>query len=64
MIHNRHKLVFAIERGSGQLWQVHLLFPYELMFGIAYLNDQIDTVLLSAIRRDSGQPVQIFKNTL
>ena len=31
------------------------------MFGIACLNDQINTVLLSAIRRDFGQPVQILK---
>ena len=60
-IHNHNKLVhvFAIGRGSDQLWQIHLPFPYESMFGIACLNDQIDTVLLSAIRRDSGQPVQI-----
>ena len=58
-----HNLVFAIGRGSGQLWQAPLPFPYGSMFGIACLNDQINAVLLSAIRRDSGQPVQILKKT-
>ena len=61
IIHNRHNLVFAIGRGSGQLWKVPLPFPYGSMFGIACLDDQINTVLLSAIRRDSGQPSQISK---
>ena len=60
IIHNHHNLVFAIGRGSGQLWQVPLPFPYGSMFGIACLNDQINTVLLSTIRRDSGQPSQIY----
>ena len=64
IIHIHHNLVFAIRRGSGQLWQVPLPFPYGSMFGIACLNDQINTVLLSAIRRDSDQPVQILKNTI
>ena len=61
IIHIHHNLVFAIRRGSGQLWQVPLPFPYGSMFGIACLNEQINAVLLSAIRRDSGQPVQILK---
>ena len=61
ILHIHHNLVFAIGRCSGQLWQVPLPFPYGSMFGIACLNDQINTVLLSAIRRDSGQPVQILK---
>ena len=61
IIHNHHNLVFAIGRGSGQLWQVPLLFPCGSMFGIACLSDQINTVLLSAIRRDSDQLVQILK---
>ena len=76
IIHNHHNLVFVIGRGSGQLWQVPLPFPYGSMFGIACLNDQsnkvakirnrynqvpqINTVLLSTIRRDSGQPSQIY----
>ena len=60
IIHIHHNLVFAIGRGSSQ----PLPFPYGLMFGIACLNDQINAVLLSAIRRDSGQPVQILKKTL
>ena len=30
-----HSLVFEIERGSDQLWQVPLHFPYGSMFGIA-----------------------------
>ena len=60
IIHH-HNLVFEIGRGSGQLWQVSLPFPYGSMFRIACLNDQINAVLLSAIRRDFGQPVQIFK---
>ena len=69
IIHIHHNLVFAIGRGSGQLWQVPLPFPYGSMFGIACLNNQINAVLLFAIRRDSGQPVQIRgsnikKNTL
>ena len=59
--HTYSSLVFAIGRGSGQLWQVPLPFPYGSMFGIACLNDQINVVLLSAIRRDSGQPIQILK---
>ena len=65
IIHHHHNLVFARGRGSGQLWQVPLPFPYVLMFGIDYLNDQINTVLLSVIRRDLDQPVQILKkNTI
>ena len=60
IIHNHHNLVFAIGGGSGHPWQVPLPFPYGSMFGIACLNDQINTVLLSAIRRDSGQPSQIY----
>ena len=33
-----HNLVFAIGRGSGQLWQVPLPFSYGSMFGIACLK--------------------------
>ena len=61
IIHNHHNLIFAIRRGSCQLWQVPLPFPYGLMFGIACLNNRINTFLLSVIRRDLGQPVQILK---
>ena len=65
IIYIHHNLVFAIRPGSGQLWQVPLPFPYGSMFGIACLNDQINAVLLSAIRRDSSQSVRIFKkNTI
>ena len=56
-----HNLVFAIGRGSGQLWQVPLPFPDGSILGIACLKDQINAVLLSAIRRDSGQSVQVLK---
>ena len=44
------QLSIAIGRGSDQLWQV----PYPEVFRIACLNDQINTVLLTAIRRDFG----------
>ena len=50
IIHHHYNWVFAIGRGSGQLWQI----PYADVFRIAYLNDQINTVLLTAIRWDFG----------
>ena len=46
IIQYHHNLVSAIGRGSCQLWQVPLLFPFGSMFRIAYLNDLINTVLL------------------
>ena len=34
--------------------------PIDVRNSLLFKNDQINTVLLSAIRRDSGQPVQVL----
>ena len=34
--------------------------PVHVRNSLLFKNDQINTVLLSAIRRDSGQPVQVL----